>query len=211
MLAPQRRRTSGRHRPGPRRNPPSTRPAPPSSRRQTTTPTLRCRTARRPGRGTRLPSRQARRSRACSRARGTAGARRDAAARLPPRRRSCGCRRSSPEPSRRRSLPPRTRTACPAASPAGSPDRPRGRASTGPTPAVNATPRTPSLASPWRKSSALRRAAPVPLRTADDSSFIAHVSPAAVSNPAALIRCRASTPASYHEPLPAETQPLQPA
>ena len=60
------------------------------------------------------------------------------------------------------------------------------------------------------KSSAFWRALPVPARTADESSFSAQVSPAPASNPAAAIRCLASTPASYHEPLPATTQALQP-
>ena len=43
------------------------------------------------------------------------------------------------------------------------------------------------------------RLAPVPTRTADDSSFTAQVSPAATSNPAAAILRRASTPAWYQE------------
>ena len=54
------------------------------------------------------------------------------------------------------------------------------------------------------------RALPVPCRTAEESSFSAHVSPAATSYPAAAIRRRASRPASRHE-LPVEaTQPVQP-
>ena len=54
------------------------------------------------------------------------------------------------------------------------------------------------------------RALPVPWRTADESSFSAHVSPAATSYPAVAMRRRAATPAAYHEPPLAATQSVQP-
>src|SRR5215471_14866800 len=54
------------------------------------------------------------------------------------------------------------------------------------------------------------RAAPLPWRTADESSFSAHVSPAATSYPAAAIRRRASTPAAYQSPPFAFTHAVQP-
>jgi len=79
-----------------------------------------------------------------------------------------------------------------------------------PTPAVKTAPLIPSFARPCRKSSAFRRAEPVFLRTADESSFSVQLSPAAVSNPAAAIRWRAASPASNQEPPPAATQALQP-
>src|SRR5262245_42200457 len=50
---------------------------------------------------------------------------------------------------------------------------------------------------------------PLPTRTADENSFTAHESPAPTSNPAAAIRRRASTPASYQEPPVLVTQPSQ--
>ena len=54
------------------------------------------------------------------------------------------------------------------------------------------------------------RAAPVPCRTADESSFSAQVSPAATSYPAAAIRRRASTPAAYQSPPFEATHDVQP-
>src|SRR3954464_12511758 len=77
-------------------------------------------------------------------------------------------------------------------------------------PAVKTAPFTPSDTRPRMNSSALARAAPVFARTADDSSFNAHVSPAAVSKPAALIRWRAVTPAWSHVDAFADTHAAQP-
>ena len=51
------------------------------------------------------------------------------------------------------------------------------------------------------------RLVPLPTRTAEENSFTAHVSPRATSNPAALIRRRASTPAWYQELPVLATQP----
>src|SRR5204863_8007907 len=71
-------------------------------------------------------------------------------------------------------------------------------------------PSPPASYSPRTRSRRFFRALPVPVRTAEEDSFTAQVSPAATSNPCAAMRRRASTPASYQLAPVVETHELQP-
>src|SRR4051812_40859991 len=68
-------------------------------------------------------------------------------------------------------------------------------------PVTNTTPFTEGPPSPSYRPCTRSRMfcllAPIPTRTAEESSLRAHASPAATSKPAAAIRLRASTPAAY--------------
>src|SRR4051812_42113170 len=77
------------------------------------------------------------------------------------------------------------------------------------TPPLTSGPASP-VYSPCTRSRRLRRALPVPVRTADEDSLTIHVSPAATSKPCATIRRRASTPASYQLAPVFATHELQP-